>query len=103
MKKGENEDNSIECDDARCHIHGNLSLRGRLFEGVVISDASTNTVTVENTNIKKIKKYNRYMKTRTKLHAHNPPCIGAKVGDRVRISECRKLSKTKNYVVIEKW
>ena len=102
MKKEEKADKSTECDDAKCHVHGNLSLRGRVFEGVVTSDASVNTVTVEETNIKRVKKYNRYMKTKTKFHAHNPPCIGAKVGDQVRISECRKLSKTKNFVVIEK-
>ncbi|HEX54578.1 MAG TPA: 30S ribosomal protein S17, partial [Candidatus Altiarchaeales archaeon] len=30
------------------------------------------------------------------------PCINARTGDRVRIMECRKLSKTVNFVVIEK-
>ncbi len=36
------------------------------------------------------------------MHAHNPPCIDAKVGDRVRIGECRPLAKTVSFVVIEK-
>jgi small subunit ribosomal protein S17 len=35
------------------------------------------------------------------MHAHNPPCINAKEGDVVKIAECRPLSKTKKFVVIE--
>ena len=30
------------------------------------------------------------------------PCLGLKVGDKVRIAECRPLSKTVSFVVIEK-
>ena len=41
-------------------------------------------------------------KKRTRLHAHNPSCIDAKEGDTVKIMECRPLSKTKKFVVIEK-
>jgi len=48
-----------------------------------------------------VKKYNRYEKRLSKFHAHNPPCIHAKVGDIVTIAECRPLSKTKNFVVVE--
>ncbi|MBC7110345.1 MAG: 30S ribosomal protein S17, partial [Archaeoglobi archaeon] len=40
-------------------------------------------------------------KKRSKLHAHNPPCINARVGDVVKIAECRPLSKTKHFVVVE--
>ncbi|MBN1455027.1 MAG: 30S ribosomal protein S17, partial [Methanomicrobia archaeon] len=41
-------------------------------------------------------------KRQSKIHAHNPPCINAKVGDIVKIAECRPLSKTKSFVVVEK-
>ena len=38
----------------------------------------------------------------SRITAHNPPCIDAKTGDKVKIAECRPLSKTKNFVVVEK-
>ena len=41
------------------------------------------------------------MKKRSKLHAHNPPCIDAKPGDIVTIAECRPISKTKSFVIVE--
>jgi small subunit ribosomal protein S17 len=34
--------------------------------------------------------------------AHCPPCIKIKLGDKVRIAECRPLSKTISFVTIEK-
>jgi small subunit ribosomal protein S17 len=48
-----------------------------------------------------IRKYKRYEKRSSKLHAHNPPCIGAKTGDMVKIAECRPLSKSTTFVVVE--
>ena len=47
----------------------------------------------------KVKKYDRYKRTTSRIPAHNPPCINARVGDKVRIMECRKLSKTVSFVV----
>jgi len=91
-----------ECDDNNCPYHGHLKIRGRIFEGYVVSDKMDKTVVVEWQYLRKIKKLKRYMRCRTKVMAHNPPCINAKVGDKVRIAECRPLSKTKSFVVIEK-
>jgi len=48
-----------------------------------------------------VRKYNRYEKRSSKYHAHNPSCIQAKVGDMVKIAECRPLSKTTTFVVVE--
>jgi len=50
---------------------------------------------------RKMPKFERFEKRQAKIHAHNPPCINAKEGDRVKIAECRPLSKTKAYVVVE--
>lgn len=41
------------------------------------------------------------MKKRSKLHAHNPRCIRARPGDIVTIGECRPISKTKSFVILE--
>ena len=48
-----------------------------------------------------LRKYERYEKRRSRVKAHNPSCINANEGDIVRIMECRPLSKTKNFVVVE--
>ncbi|HZK30637.1 MAG TPA: 30S ribosomal protein S17, partial [Methanoregula sp.] len=48
-----------------------------------------------------IRKYKRYEKRSSKLHAHSTPCLHAKVGDMVKIAECRPLSKSTTFVVIE--
>lgn len=91
-----------ECTDVRCPFHGSLPVRGIVLEGAVVSDLMQNTVVVQREYTKMIRKYERYEKRRSKIHAHNPPCIGAKKGDVVKIAECRPLSKTKSYVVVEK-
>jgi len=59
------------------------------------------TVVVEREYLHYVKKYNRYEKRRSRYHAHNTPCLNARVGDVVRIAECRPLSKTKSFVVVE--
>ncbi|MBU3967416.1 MAG: 30S ribosomal protein S17 [Euryarchaeota archaeon] len=90
-----------ECIDPKCPFHGVLPVRGQVLSGVVVSDKMNRTVVVQRAFVKKNVKYERYEKRKTKVHAHNPPCLNAKEGDNVMIAECRPLSKTKSYVVIE--
>ncbi len=92
---------SKECTDKNCPFHGTLSVRGQLIDGTVVSDRATRSVVVRREYFKYVPKYERYEKRRSKLHAHNPACIAAKMGDRVSIAECRPLSKTKSFVVIQ--
>ena len=80
----------------------NISLRGRIFLATVISTNATKTAKVEFTRIHPITKYERSEKRRTRLQVHNPPSINAQIGDKVKIMECRPISKTKNFVIIEK-
>ena len=47
-------------------------------------------------------KYERYARSSSKISAHNPASVGANEGDAVTIMECRPLSKTKSFVVIER-
>lgn len=91
-----------DCTDSKCVVHGKLSSRGRVFEGTVISDKMQKTVTVEWPGISYIPKYERYEKRRSRVHAHNPACIAAKVGDKVRIAETRPISKTVKFAVVER-
>lgn len=92
---------SAGCDDIRCPIHGRLRARGRVFVGKVISARMMKTVNVEWPRLHYITKFERYEKRRSRVKAHNPPCINAREGDMVKIAECRSLSKTKKFVVIE--
>ena len=90
-----------KCNDNNCPFHGTLKCRGRIFTGVVISTRMQKTATIEFERQRYLPKYERYEKRSTKIKAHNPECINAKDGDVVKVSECRPLSKTKNFVVIE--
>ncbi|MBW2982326.1 30S ribosomal protein S17 [Candidatus Woesearchaeota archaeon] len=91
-----------ECNDKKCPVHGNVSLRGRTFTGIVIGANMAKTATVEWTYKLFIPKYERSETRKSKVHAHNPICINAQVGDVVKIMETRPLSKTKNFVIIKK-
>jgi len=91
-----------ECADRHCPFHGKLGIRGRIFIGTVTNDKMRTSPTVEWEHSKLVPKYERYKKTRTRVKCHNPACIDAKAGDKVRIVECRPISKTKNFVIVEK-
>jgi small subunit ribosomal protein S17 len=90
-----------ECTDKNCAIHGKVRGRGRVFTGVVRSAKMQRTITFEFERRYYLPKYQRYEKRKTRVKAHNPDCINAKEGNTVRIMECRPLSKTKKFVVIE--
>lgn len=90
------------CKDTKCPFHGLVRVRGALTEGVVVSDKMTRTVVVQINYVHYVPKYKRYERRRSKIPAHNPPCVNAKVGDRVRIGETRPLSKTVHFVVLER-
>jgi small subunit ribosomal protein S17 len=90
-----------KCDDKNCPFHGELKIRGKKFTGKVVSHKMQRSVTVEWQGWRFIPKYERYKKTRTKVIAHNPPCIDAVEGDLVMIGECKPLSKRKNFVVMK--
>ena len=77
-----------------------IRTRGRTFTGIVVEAKMQNTAIVEWPRKKYVLKYERYESRRTRLKAHNP--VDAKKGDIVRIAECRPISKTKHFTIIEK-
>jgi small subunit ribosomal protein S17 len=89
------------CSDANCPFHGTLSVRGQTLEGRVASTDMDKTVIVEREYDVFVPKYDRYMKRRSRVPAHAPPCLDLDVGDTVRVAETRPLSKTKSHVVVE--
>ncbi len=69
-------------------------------EGRVVSNKMMKTVTVLVERQVKHGLYGKYIKRSTKLHAHDEEGK-CKEGDVVRVAECRPLSKTKNWRVVE--
>ena len=73
----------------------------RVLQGTVVSDKTDKSVTV---NVERRFTHPLLKKTvrRTKkYHAHDES-NDCKVGDQVRIEECRPISKTKSWRVLEK-
>ncbi|MDE1856007.1 MAG: 30S ribosomal protein S17 [Candidatus Micrarchaeota archaeon] len=89
----------MECSDPKCAIHGGLKTRGAEFTGRVVSDKAKKTAIVERDYTRYMYKYERYLRKRSRIPAHNPECLSAKAGDVVKIAESRKLSKTKAFVI----
>jgi len=91
------------CNDIKCPTHGGLKTRGRTFEGRVTKKFPKRVV-IELERMIYSKKYERYFKSKTKIHAHLPQCIESEihVGDLIKIQECRPLSKIIHFVVIKK-
>ena len=68
--------------------------------GRVVSDKADKTVTVMLERLVKHPLYGKYIKQSTKVHAHDEDNSCGE-GDLVKISECRPLSKTKSWRVVE--
>jgi len=76
-----------------------LTKGGKIFLGTVVSDKMQETVVVSVTRFVKHPKYRKFIKRVKKFHAHNPE-NAKKEGDKVRIQECKPMSKTKKFIVI---
>lgn len=89
-----------QCVDPNCPFHGSLRIRGKLLSGKVVSVSAKNMAVVQRESTQFTKKYMRYLKKRHKLHAHFPPCIDLQVGETATVAECRPVSKTVSFVVV---
>ena len=104
--KNENLKNALvatSCSDINCPFHGRLKTRGRVFEGMV-KKKFPRRIVLEFERMIYIRKYERYLKSKTKLHARLSSCMENQigVGDIIQIKECRPLSKIIHFVVIKK-
>lgn len=87
--------------EVKNHVIESVGTRGRVFEGTVIKKFP-HRVVIEYEAIIYVKKYERFYKKRSRLHARLPADMNIKVGDYIRIKECRQLSKIINHMVVEK-
>jgi small subunit ribosomal protein S17 len=66
----------------------------------VIAESTEKTIKVEIEGIVQHPRYKKYIKRHTSFLVHDPQ-EQCKVGDLVRIEECRPVSKTKKWIVRE--
>src|SRR5215217_6487948 len=85
-----------EPDHAREHGPG----RAKVRQGIVVSDKADKTITVRIDVVRRHKRYHKIMRTSMKLHAHDER-NDAGAGDTVRIQECRPMSRSKRWRLIE--
>jgi len=90
------------CDDKNCPFHGSLSVRGQVLKGVVESVEMDGSILVRKDYFNYVPKYERYEKRRSHYPAHLPACMEVEEGDNVKIMECRPISKSVSFVVIER-
>ena len=86
--------------DKHCPFHGSKVLRGKQITGKVVRVNLGKTALIELERRVYVPKYERYQKRRTRLWVHNPECVEVEVTDMVKVMETRKISKTKNFVII---
>ena len=72
----------------------------RVLTGVVTSDKADKTITVQIERKVKHPLYGKIIKRSTKVHAHDES-NNATIGDIVTVQECRPLSKSKTWMLLE--
>ncbi|OGV44236.1 MAG: 30S ribosomal protein S17 [Legionellales bacterium RIFCSPHIGHO2_12_FULL_42_9] len=86
------------------HIEHPVSVKKtnpRVITGKVISDKMNKTIVVLVERTVTHPKYKKIMRLRSKIYAHDEH-EDCKIGDIVKVRESRPISKTKNWVLIEK-
>jgi len=92
---------TADCTDPHCPFHGGFPVRGQIIDGQVVSTRMERSARVQREYLRYVPKYERFEKRTSSYNVHSPPCLNVQVGDRVKIMECRPLSKTIGFVIIE--
>ncbi|KAH9255711.1 archaeal ribosomal protein S17P [Batrachochytrium salamandrivorans] len=87
--------------DHKCPFTGNVSIRGRILKGICASTKMQRSIIVRRDYVHYVRKYKRYEKRHHNIAAHASPAFVIKEGDVITIGECRPLSKTIRFNVIE--
>ena len=80
---------------------GSLTIHGKIFEGVVTKAKAKDTVVLERNTPIYFTKFRRYGRSKNKIHAHVPSNLDVHEGDTVIAAECRPISKSVSFVVVE--
>jgi len=86
--------------DKKCPFTGDISIRGRILSGKVVSTKMNRTIIIRRDYLHYIPKYNRYEKRHKNLAVHLSPAFRVELGDVVTVGQCRPLSKTVRFNVL---
>jgi small subunit ribosomal protein S11e len=79
--------------DKKCPFTSDVSIRGRILTGVVVSTKMKRTIIIRRDYLHYVPKYNRYEKRHKNLAAHISPCfVGVQAGDVVTVGQCRYVN-----------
>lgn len=101
MAKTKKTEKNEKSENKNSQNSNQLGTRGRIFEGTVIRKFPKRVV-VEFERTLYIKKYERFFKKKTRLHARLPDNMSVELGDYIKIRETRPISKIIHFLVIEK-
>ncbi|GJC88362.1 40S ribosomal protein S11-B [Colletotrichum liriopes] len=87
-------------DNKKCPFTGQVSIRGRILTGTVVSTKMHRTLIIRREYLHYIPKYARYEKRHKNLAAHVSPAFRVEEGDQVTVGQCRPLSKTVRFNVL---
>ena len=87
--------------DKKCPFTGNVSIRGRILKGIVISTKMQRSIVIRRNYLNFVPKYRRFEKRHKNITAHCSPCFRVKEGDIVTVGQCRPLSKTIRFNVLK--
>ncbi len=99
IKKSEKGKKAEEKSETKT-LAGAVLTRGRTFEGTVTKKFDKRIV-IEFERTVRVPKYERFMKKKTRLHARTPHGMDVNIGDYVKVSECRPLSKMIHFMLTE--
>ena len=91
----------IEENEKNNPFNVTLSIRGKIFEGTVINAKANGTIVIQKESPIYFKKFKRFGRSKNKIHAHVPSNINVEEGDYVIAAECRPISKSVSFVVVE--
>jgi small subunit ribosomal protein S17 len=94
--KGRAAEHRTDATPPREHAPGTQKVR----QGVVVSDKADKTITVRIDLMRRHRKYQKIVATSRTLHAHDER-NDAHIGDTVLVRECRPLSRSKRWRLVE--
>ena len=87
--------------DKKCPFTGNVSIRGRILKGIVISTKMQRSIVIRRNYLNFVPKYRRFEKRHKNITCHCSPAFRVKEGDIVTVGQCRPLSKTIRFNVLK--
>ena len=76
-------------------------MRGKTFEGIVIKAKGKRTVVIQKESPIYFTKFRRYGRSKSRIHAHVPSNLDIEEGDHVLAAECKPISKSVSFVIVE--